>query len=181
MIRRGLPYVFLAFLYGKRLTGFKWFSLANNIRNILALIPWNINTLFYRNIFTNRNRNKKFFCLWDILANIIGIGNTRARNNNPDLLITLPLPHVVTMLLLQGGALCLCVVLILLPVLLPALLLVGGVALLLHHLLTHSLVCVDTDLLVIYLTLLLIMLCTFLCVHIIVGGFPQSLVEYTTN
>lgn len=173
---RNFPCIHLTVFNWNSFTSFKRFSFTNLVRHLLALISWNINTLFYWNIIADRVGDQFLLGLWNILADIIRVGHTSAGNNNPDLLIPLPLPPVLTVLLVQGGALCLPVVLVLLPVLLHAHLLVGGVALVLHHPVAHWFVCVHAHLLVVYLALLLVLLGAHLGVDLVVRGVPHGLI-----
>jgi hypothetical protein len=128
---RNLPHLLFTILHWNSFTDFKRFCFTNLVWNFLTVISWNINTLFYWNIITDMERDQLLLGFWNILADIIRVGHTSPRNNNPDLLIALPLPPMTTMLLLQGDTFSLSVVLVLRPHLVLADLILQGVALLL--------------------------------------------------
>jgi hypothetical protein len=178
---RNLPHFLFTILRWNSFTCFERFSFTKLVWNFLTLVSWYINTLFYWNIFTDMKRDQLLLGLWNILADIIRVGHTCARNNNPDLLITLPFPSMITMLLLQSDTISLSIVLVLRTHLLLTNLFVRGVALLLQHLVADMLVCVNADVPVVYLALFLVLLCAHLSDYVIVGCLPYSLMQGPTD
>ena len=107
------------------------------IRDVPADCLGHISTGLLRHLAAHRVGHLSLFVLGHILALIIGIVLAGARDGHPDLVVASPLPLVLTVLLVLGGADCLGVGLILSLVLLntnilvncAALLLIDGVAL----------------------------------------------------
>merc|ERR1712018_450083 len=94
------------------------------VRNLHTLLPWDINTDLLGHIMAHWVGNLSLLGLAHIFAGLIGVGLAGAGNWSPNLVISMTLPLVFTVLLVLCGALSLGVGL----VLCVELLLIHGVA-----------------------------------------------------
>merc|ERR1711923_607614 len=101
----GLPGHILAFLQG--------LVCAHLVRNLHTLLPWYINADLLWNIMADWVGNLSLLGLAHILAGLVGVGLAGAGNWSPNLVISMTLPLVFTVLLVLCGALSLGVGLIL--------------------------------------------------------------------
>ena len=104
---------------------------AHLIWYIVTSFSWYISTALFRNISTLGVGHLSLLGLGYILALVIGVRLAGARYGDPDLVVALPLPVVLTVLFILGGAFCLCVGLILCPVLVNTNILIHSLTLLL--------------------------------------------------
>merc|ERR1719228_676799 len=95
------------FTYFKRLVG------TDLVWNCHTDISRNIRTLLFRNIVTYGVGHLPFLGLGYILACLVWVVLTCSSNRSPDLIIALPLPLVLTVLLVLSSTLSLCVGLVL--------------------------------------------------------------------
>merc|ERR1719228_206030 len=154
------------FTYFKRLVG------TDLVWNCHTDISRNIITLLFRNIVTYRVGHLPFLGLGNILACLVWVVLTCSSNRSPDLIIALPLPLVLTVLLVLSSTLSLCVGLVLRLVLLHTHVLV--------HRLTFSLVDSTTLLpsgrltqsLCLSMAHPIILSCTYLCLSLLVLSVP---------
>merc|ERR1719232_480792 len=104
---------------------------ANLVRNISAHLPGNVSARLFRNIIAHRVGHLSLLGLGHLFALIVGIVLASSRDRHPDLVVPVPLPLVLAVLLVQGGALGLSVRLVLCLVLVNTHVLVDGCTLLL--------------------------------------------------
>jgi len=104
---------------------------ANLIRNISANLSGNIPARLFRNIMAHRVGHLPLLGLGHLLALVVGVVLASSGDGHPDLVVAVPLPLVLTVLLVLGRALGLGVRLILGLVFVHAHVLVHGGALLL--------------------------------------------------
>merc|ERR1719232_128758 len=121
----------MAFLSGNLGTLLLRLVPANLVRNIPAHLSGNISAGLFRNIITHWVGHLSLRGFGHLLALIVGIVLACSRNGHPDLVVPVPLPLVLAVLLVLGGALGLSVWLVLRLVLVHTHVLVDSCTLLL--------------------------------------------------